>query len=435
MNIQKSGVNLLLVMESAVLILALVIALLSGAKGAIRDNTGDIEDTQIAGGSETEDSSDVSSEEGTSSEDIGTEPDAGRWYVPEGYVDVRVTFSAAVEQKLSQMTTEQKVAQLFVVTPEALTGYDKVTAFGNASKQALNKYQVGGLVYNTLNFQNKDQVIGLTGKAKDYALQQFGIPLLTAIEEEGGANGSPLATTIALDRISSASELGNQGLAAVEQATKVRAEYVKQYGFNTLLATIGDVSPALDTAYRLRTYGTDANLVASMITADVKATKAAGIWSALKYFPGKASATANGAGVLASSATMAELSQGSLITYQSGIDAGADMVMIGNVIVESITGDANIPCSLSNKAVGLLRESMGFTGVIITESFADNAFVAAYGAEKACVEALQAGVDMIYMPADFVAAYNAVLEAVNNGTISADRLNNAVGRVLTAKGM
>ena len=109
--------------------------------------------------------------------------------------------------------------------------------------------------------------------------------------------------------------------------------------------------------------------------------------------------------------------------------------MIGNVITESITDDENVPCCLSSRTIGLLRESMGFKGVILTENFSDPAFTSVYGAETSCVEAIKAGVDMIYMPADFVKAYNAVMEAVNNGNISADRLNNAVGRILTAKGV
>ena len=280
-----------------------------------------------------------------------------------------------------------------------------------------------------------DQTKALLKGAKDYSQQQYGMTLFTAIEEEGGANNSPLATTLLLDRVSSASELGNQGLVAVQQAAGSRVNYVKGAEFNLLLSTIADVSSALDTAYSLRTFGTDVNTVDEMVAADVKSIEAVGVGSTLKYFPGKANAAANDRGVLSSNETFETLCAGSLLSYKAGIDAGASFVMVGNVITSSITDDEQVPCCLSGRTVGLLRESMGFDGVLITDNFSEEGFVSVYGSESACVEAIKAGMDMIYMPADFVKAYNAVLEAVNNGNISADRLNNAVGRILTEKGV
>ena len=130
-----------------------------------------------------------------------------------------------------------------------------------------------------------------------------------------------------------------------------------------------------------------------------------------------------------------DLSKDILASYATGIDSGASVVTIGNVIASAITDDENVPCSLSNRAIGLLRQSMGFNGIIMTEEFSTSAFVTTYGGDSACMEAIKAGVDMIYMPANFVESYNAVLEAVNNGNISMDRLNNAVGRILTEKGL
>ncbi|MGN1158078.1 MAG: glycoside hydrolase family 3 N-terminal domain-containing protein [Agathobacter sp.] len=438
MNIQKNGMNLLLVAEAAVLIIVLVLGLVGGATGALKNNN----DNPIISDSGNNEwyvpGTNNPSNGGSENKDPGdTEPEDGRWYVPEEYVEGRVTFSDSVEAKLSSMTLQQKVAQLFLISPEALTenSYNTVTVFGNASKQYFDKYPVGGLVYSPINFQNAAQTQALLKGIKDYSIERYGMPIFTAIEEEGGANNSPLANALEINRVSSASELGNQGLTAVEQAATARVNYVKANQFNLLLSTVADVSPALDTAYRLRTYGTDANVVAAMVAADIKAAKDAGMMGTLKYFPGKANASDGGAGILSSTETIEDLSKGSFISYQEGIDAGATFVMIGNVIVESITDDENVPCCLSSRTVGLLRESMGFDGVIITESFSDEAFASIYGAEAACIEAIKAGVDMIYMPMDFVKAYNAVLDAVNSGNISEDRLNNAVGRILTAKGM
>lgn len=434
MDIQKTGLNLFLVAEGLLLIAVLVFALFSTATGAIKDKTKDTENSQVSENTGAQDNW-VSTEKNSETETEDKEE--LRWSVPEDYTESRVTFSAAVEAKLASMSIEQKVAQLFIVSPEALNEhrYEKVTVFGNSSKEAFDKYPVGGLVYGALNFQNIDQTKALLKGAKDYSLQQYGITLFTAIEEEGGANNSPLATALLIDRVSSASELGNQGLVAVQQAAGSRVNYVKSAEFNLLLSTIADVSSALDTAYSLRTFGTDVNIVADMVAADIQAIENAGVGATLKYFPGKADATADATGILSSSQTLEELCNRSLISYQAGIDAGASYVMIGNVIVPSITDDENVPCCLSGRTVGLLRESMGFDGVLITDNFSEEGFVSVYGGSNACVEAIKAGIDMIYMPADFVEAYNAVLGAVNNGNISEDRLNNAVGRILTAKGV
>ena len=446
MNIQKNGINLLLIAEAGLLIIVLVLGLISGAAGIITSPGGD-SDNNIVNNSgnndwnnsqeeqESEDSQKPGEDNpGGDSEGDTQKPDMWHVYVvPEEYVETRVTFSDAVEEKLASMTIQQKVAQLFVISPEALTGYKTVTAFGNASKQAYDRYPVGGLVYSPKNFQNKAQVQVLLQGAKDYGVQKYGVPAFTVIEEEGGANNSPFATALGINRVSSASELGNQGVTAVEQAAKVRAEYVANGGFSLLLSTIADVSPALDTAYRLRTFGTDGELVASLVAADIKAIEGMNVNSALKYFPGKANASANENGILYCGLSIEELSKDVLASYASGIEAGASVVTIGNVIVPAITDDENVPCVLSGRTIGLLRESMGFDGIIMTEDFSDSAFANIYGSDSACVEAIKAGVDMIYMPANFEEAYNAVLEAVNNGNISADRLNNAVGRILTEK--
>ncbi len=448
MNIRKNSMNLLLVAEAGLLVLALVLGLIGGATGALRNPSGD--GSIVDNGTEndwgyTPPSTDENSNSGNTDKPVNPDgpddkPDdkpAVDWFVynvTEEYSEARKDFSASVERKLATMTVEQKVAQLFVVSPEALTGYSKVTAFGNASKVAYDKHPVGGLVYSSKNFQNSAQVQLLLNGIRNYGLQKYGITVFTAVEEIGGANGSPLATALGINRVSTPSELGNQGLSAVEQAAKLKVGYLASNGFNLLLSTSGDVSPALDTAYRLLTYGTDGKLVASMVAADIKATEAAKVNAALQYFPGKANASEEG-GILYNDMSIEELSQYILASYHEGIKAGASVVTVSNVIVPAITDDENMPCSLSSSTIGILREEMGFDGVIMTEKFSDPEFVSLYGNGSACINAIKAGVDMIYMPADFEEAYTAVLNAVKSGSISADRLNNAVGRILTEKGV
>lgn len=366
MNIQKNGVNLLLVAEVLLLIVVLVLGIMSGVAGKIRDITGDSENGSVVKGTEDTSNDWFSSESGTDSENestTDTEDDSqlvdNRWSIPEDYAESRVTFSDSVEALLSSMTTEQKVAQLFLVSPEALTGYNRVTVFGNASKQAMDKYPVGGLVYSEINYQGEEQFASLLKGAKDYSQETFGYTIFTIAADD-------------------ATEAITTGLATIETT---------------------------------------------------------GIDNAIKYFPDKANAVDGGSGILSDSRTFEELSNGSLESYQTSIDAGAKYIVVGNVIVESITDDENVPCTLSSRTVGLLRESMGYNGVLITEDFSNAGFVSVYGNGNACVEAIKAGMDMIYMPYDFETAYTSVLDAVKSGNISEDRINNAVGRILTAKGV
>ncbi len=420
---RKKGVNLLLVAEVLALVAVLVLGIFYGAAGLLKDE---------------DNNTNINVDNNQNNNDFGDEDedqDAG-YTIPEDYTEGRITFSEGVEEKLASMTTEEKVAQLFIVSPEALTGYDRVTIFGNASREAFNQYPVGGLVYSPINFQNAEQTQALLKQAKYYCEEMFEIALFTVVEEEGGEKYSPFAATLGLDTGSLASEIGAlNDEDIVSQAAQFRAEYIHTAEFNVMFSTIADVSATIETEYQLRTFGTDVDTVAKLIAADITAIENSGVASTLKYFPGKANADKMETGVLFSSESLTELSKGSLKAFKAGIDAGASFVMIGNVIVPSITEDTYVPCTLSGRTVALLRGEMGFEGVIVSDNFSDASFVAIYGNGEACVEAIKAGIDMIYMPSDFATAYQAVLDAVNNGNISEDRLNNAVGRILTEKGL
>lgn len=394
MNTENKRVNLLLVLEILALVVVIVVVVMTKVSGTTdKDPQGNLAQNGLVGSESTEEPSDT---EGASDKNWNTADIS----VPDSYTEERITFSDSVEAKIATMTTEEKVAQLFIVTPEQLTGYNQVTLFGAASQTALDQYPVGGFVYSSLNMESATQTQALLKNAQDYNVQQRGIQLFTAIEDK------------------------NQDKAAL-----------KEYGFNLMLTTVADVARFMDTEYSQLTYGTDAMVVADKVAAEVTDDKANGLMSTLKYFPGKAQAKDSGNGVLISYESLEDLREGSLLSYQSGIDEGAGFIMVGNVIIPSVTGDNTVPCCLSNRTVGLLRQSMGFKGVLITDNFSEESFVAAYGSADACVKAINAGMDMIYKPMDFVGSYEAVLEAVNNGTISVDRLNNAVGRILTAKGV
>ena len=121
------------------------------------------------------------------------------------------------------------------------------------------------------------------------------------------------------------------------------------------------------------------------------------------------------------------------LSFQAGIDAGADFVMVSHLSVPNITGD-NTPASLSAKMItDILRGELGFNGVVITDAMDMKAVTEYYTADEAAVKALQAGADMILMPEDFETAYQGVLDAVNNGTLSEERINESLQRIYRVK--
>lgn len=159
-----------------------------------------------------------------------------------------------------------------------------------------------------------------------------------------------------------------------------------------------------------------------------------GVSACLKHFPGLGSVDEDShEGMVVSEKTLEDFETTDFLSFQAGIDAGADFVMVGHLSVPGITGD-NTPCTLSEKMITeVLRGQMGFDGVVITDSMAMSAITDYYTADEAAVKALQAGADMILMPEDFETAYQGVLDAVNNGTLTEDRINESLVRIYRVK--
>ena len=159
-----------------------------------------------------------------------------------------------------------------------------------------------------------------------------------------------------------------------------------------------------------------------MMKADMTAVNENDMISILRYFP-----------KITDSGKYTEDTTNELAVFQAGIDAGAKIIMVSNARAEYMTLDRYLPCSLSEGAVASVRGAMGYEGILITSSLANSIITSSYSSGEAAVKAIVAGMDMIFNPADFVEAYEAVVEAVNDGTISQLRLENAVGRILELK--
>lgn len=339
------------------------------------------------------------------------------------YKEERLHFSEAVEAKLASMTTEEKVAQLFVLTAEKLTGVEQVTVSGTGTKNALNKYPVGGIIYDKDNFTGEEQIKALTEKAQVYSEERIGLPLFLVVGEEGGVDRSPIARVNGYEITMSPGGLGSLGeVELVTEAVNTRMKYVKEHGFNVVFGAMGNLAQGLNAYDDDRTYGRDWTIARDLIEADITAVNENDMTSILRYFP-----------KIYDSGKYTEGIGCELAVFQAGIDAGAKIIMVSNARAEYMTGDRYLPCTLSQGTVAFLRGGMEYEGILMTAPLSEERITSKYSSEEAAVNAVVAGMDMILEPVDFVAAYEAVLEAVNDGTISQMRLENAVGRILELK--
>lgn len=335
-----------------------------------------------------------------------------------------------VEPYIADMPLEDKVAGLFIVTPESLTGVRTVTQAGEGTKAALNEYAVGGLIYFGHNIIDEEQLkamlSGTTSMSK--------YPIFLAVDEEGGSVSRVADSGIDVARVGDMAEIGGSGDAVqAYQAGMTIGAYLKDLGFNLDFAPVADVSGSENSVMGDRVFGSDAGLVADMVSKAVEGIEEAGISSCLKHFPGIGYTKEDTHDSrVESQRTLDEMRSTDLIPFQAGIDAGADFVMVSHIIVAD-TEDA-VPSTLSKMIMtDILRGEMGFTGVIITDALDMAAITDYYTTEEAAVGAIAAGADMLLMPDDFHAAYDAVLAAVRDGTISEERINESLKRIYSIK--
>ena len=336
-----------------------------------------------------------------------------------------------VESCISEMSLEDRVAGLFIVTPEALTGVDKAVKAGDGTKEALEKYPVGGLIYFKQNIQSKDQITEML--ANTTAMSKY--PIFLAVDEEGDSVAR-VADALGFDKIASAASLGEtENPDNAYEAYKQVGTYLMEYGFNLNFAPVADVLTNSDNdAIGKRSFGSDADIVSSMVASSVKGLEETGVTACIKHFPGQGDADGDTHdGLATTERTIEQLRETELKPFAAGIEAGTQMIMVGHIAVPSVTGD-NTPASLSKDVVtDILREEMGYNGVVITDALNMSAISEYYDSAQAAVMALKAGADMVLMPEDFEAAYEGVLAAVKDGTINEARINDSLARVYKIK--
>jgi beta-N-acetylhexosaminidase len=322
-----------------------------------------------------------------------------------------------------RLPVERKVAQLF------LFGF-RGTDLTSEIFSRMRRLDLGGIVIAGPNYTDPTQLGALAGEAGVIAREEHHVPPWVMTSQEGGElNSFP-----DLPPASPPADLGSAdeaGAAAGESASTLRG-----LGLNGVLGPVVDVGQEQGSALGARLYSDNPQEVAAYADATVTAYRAKHVFSSVKHFPGLGAADqSTEEGPATVGLGLDELRDRDLIPFSAAIDAGVPGVVIGHALYPF--NDFTVPASLSKQvATGLLRRSLHFRGVAITDDLADPAITAIHTVPDAAVRALRVGVDMLYISGgtgDQQAAYVSVLRAVQRGRIPRRRLDEAVGRILLAK--
>ncbi|TQL69799.1 beta-N-acetylhexosaminidase [Nocardioides albertanoniae] len=351
---------------------------------------------------------------------------------------------------MRHMSLEQKVGQLFVievygrdannVSDAAKAGNQKLYGVDTPA-QAIDKYQPGGVIYFTTrgpdNIGDPAQVATLSNGLQDAALEQRPkIPLNIAVDQEGGALVARFGPASRATQMPGQMALGADGSTAdAARSAEVIGSELDAVGITQDYAPVADVNlNPNNPVIGIRSAGADSAAVSDIVAAEVGGFDDGGISSIAKHFPGHGdTGTDSHYGLPEVTHTREQLEQIDLPPFRAAIDAGIDAIMTAHVTVPAIDPSGE-PATMSEPILtGLLREELGFDGLIVTDALDMQGASATYPPDVAPVEAFTAGADQLLIPPEMDTAYASVLEAVKDGTISRKRLDASVYRIIKHK--
>ena len=368
--------------------------------------------------------SEKSSEERTSAAEATTQP---------GDISMDdIILEGMAGDVLNTMTLEEKIGQLFIVCTDSLD-FSAETSMTKEMKENLARFQPGGVIFFSFNIENRQQ----TSTFIDDMQKCVKIPLFIGVDEEGGmvariGNNKDMGTTA----FPTMKVIGDSG--SPEEARNVGetiGKEISELGFNLDFAPVADVmTNEANEEIGERSFGSDSKLVSDLVVEVVKGLQKYDVCSTLKHFPGQGSSGEDThKGYVGLDVTIDNLRETDFLPFRSGIEAGADFVMTSHVSVSQVTGN-DLPSSLSGIVVSdILRDELQFENVIITDAMNMKSITKFYDANEAAKLAFQAGNDMILMPDDFALAVEGILDAVNEGDIEEEQIDQAVMRILKVK--
>lgn len=344
---------------------------------------------------------------------------------------------------ISTMSLEQKIAQMFVVrlesldsryTPEQVHHYYEYssTEITSEIREKFERIPAGGFIIFPKNIVSKKQLKKLTSDIHSLPFR----PLVYTDEEGGRVLRLAKVKSLHLKKVQPMGNIGESGKPGLAYKAGNRiGKYLSEYGIDVDFAPVADVnSNPANTVIGDRAFSSNPEVVAEMDKAFLRGLKNNGVESCLKHFPGHGDTDKDTHhGYAETSKDWGQLLECEMVPFKSGIEEGVNFIMSAHISVPKVTGNSNpatvSPVILTEK----LRGELGYKNIIITDAMDMGAITKHYNSEQAVVKAVLAGADIILMPFDYEKAFNVLLEAVKNGTISENRIDESVQRILKVK--
>ncbi|MFD6325018.1 glycoside hydrolase family 3 protein [Streptomyces sp. NPDC058442] len=346
---------------------------------------------------------------------------------------------------VSRMTLEEKVGQLFVmrVYGHSATDPDQADIDANLEEigvrtaaELLEKYRVGGIIYFAWAHNTRDphQIAGLSNGIQKASLGlPRGLPVLISTDQEHGIVarvGEPATLfpgAMAIGAGGSRSDARTLG--------RIAGRELRALGIRQDYAPVADVNvnPA-NPVIGVRSFGSEPDAVAAMVAAEVSGFQRSGVAATAKHFPGHGdTAVDSHTGFPVITHSREQWERLDAPPFRAAIAAGIDSIMTAHLMVPALDGSED-PATLSRPILtGILREELGYDGVVVTDSLGMEGVRTKYGDDRVPVLALKAGVDQLLNPPSLDVAWNAVLKAVRDGELTEGRLDESILRVLRLK--
>jgi beta-N-acetylhexosaminidase len=347
--------------------------------------------------------------------------------------------------KIRHMSLEEKVGQLFVTyaygesadTTNAADVAANAAAYGvDTPAEVVQKYHLGGVIYFnwTDSANNPTQIAHLSNGIQRAAVQSGAhVPLLISTDQEGGivvrvnAPATQFPGNMAIGATRSAQD--------AYTAAHITGEELRAIGVNEDFAPVSDVNvEPKNPVIGVRSFGSDPALVSQLAGSEVDGYQDANVAATAKHFPGHGDTKDDShTGLPVIHHTLAQWKAIDLPPFQADIRHGIDAIMTAHIVVPALDPSGD-PATLSKPIMtGILRNQLHYDGVVITDSLGMQGVRDKYGDNRVPVLALQAGVDMLLMPPNMDLAYNSVLNAVRDGELSQQRIDQSLYRILRLK--
>ncbi|MDF2535049.1 MAG: hypothetical protein K0R18_1208 [Bacillales bacterium] len=375
------------------------------------------------------------------------------------YTNTNSVLAATPEEQaasiVAKMTLEEKVGQMFMPDFRNWNGKG-FTVYNDEVGNIIKQYHLGGVILFAENVVGTEQTVRLTDGLQNSVAglqdSRVKIPLLLSIDQEGGsiirlATGTNMPGNMALGATNDPNQAFCSG--------KVIGEELNSLGINLNFAPVLDVNVnPFNPVIGVRSFGGDPQLVAKMGVSYINGLHDGGTASTAKHFPGHGdTATDSHLGLPVVTHNLEQVHSLNLVPFQAAINNGVDMIMTAHVVFPAIDNSqvtstkdgslVSLPATLSHRVLtDLLRTEMGFKGIVVTDALNMAAISSNFGGEQAVIMAINAGADIVLMPASVTKAsdignldkvFKAVLNAVQNGTINESQINASATRIIALK--